>query len=95
MHARKKKKYDKTTHIVSLDKEDIGLLVDVVAKVTETSLEGLSTQQMQVANKIAEHVNKITDAINEVKTIVEAETYGVDLGDTLAVPLLLLHWSQV
>ena len=74
------------TNMVILDKEDIGLLADVVAEVEKTSLKGLSTQQMQVANKLTEHVNKITEAINEVKTTVEAKTHGVDLGDTLVAP---------
>ena len=43
---------------------------------------------MQVAKKIIEHVNKIIEAINEVKTNVEVETYGIDPEDTLVVPLL-------
>ena len=42
-----------------------------------------------MASKIFEHLNKLTEAINEVKTTVEDETYGMDPGDTLVVPLLL------
>ena len=60
MHARKKWKVDKTTNTVSLHKEDIGLLVDIVAEVEKTILEGLSTQQMQVANKLTKQIGKLT-----------------------------------
>ena len=42
-----------------------------------------------MASKCIEHLNKLTKAINEVKTTVDVETYGVDLRDTLAAPLLL------
>ena len=45
---------------------------------------------MQVANNLTEHVKKLTEAINEVKNTVEADTYGIDPGDTLVPPLLFL-----
>ena len=81
-------KFDKKTHTINLDKEDMGFLAESIEEVVKKILKGLSTQQMQVANKIIEHVNKLTYSLNEVKTIVEAMTYGIDLRDTLAVPLL-------
>ena len=40
--------------------------------------------------KVVEHLNKITEATNEVKTTIETETYGMDPRDTLAMPMLLL-----
>ena len=69
------------THTINLDKEDMGLLADTIVEVVKNNLEGLTTQHMQVANKIGEHVNKLTEAINEVKTTLEAKTYGIDHGD--------------
>ena len=45
---------------------------------------------MQVAGQFFEHLNRLTTAINEVKNIVETEMYGMDPGDTLVVPRLLL-----
>ena len=50
---------------------------------------------MQVATKIAEHVNKLTEAIHEVKTIIKDETYGIDIGDTLATPLFFPPFKLV
>ena len=43
-----------------------------------------------MVSKVVEHLNKLTEAINEVKTTIEDETYGVDPGDTLAAPMLFL-----
>ena len=85
-----KRKDDQKNHTINLDKDDMGFLIDAITEVAKTNLEGLSTQQMQVANRIIEHVNRIMEAINEVKTTVEAETYDIDPCDTLATPLLLL-----
>ena len=78
-----------------LDKEDIGFLADAVIEVEKTILEGLSTQQMQVAKKFIEHVNKLTEVINKVKNTVESETYDIDPSDTLAVPLCFLPQDRI
>ena len=66
-----------------MDKEDIGLLV------AKRILKGLRTQQMQVEKKVTEHLNKLIDAINNVKTTVEAETYGVYPSIPLVTPELV------
>ena len=39
--------------------------------------------------KVEEHINTLTDAINEVRNTVEAENYNVDPTDALVTPLLL------
>ena len=58
MHVCKKQKVIKTTNTVKLDKEDIGLIADVVVEVAKSSFEGLRSQQKQVANKVTEHLYK-------------------------------------
>ena len=44
---------------------------------------------MKLINKLT-IVNKLTEAINEVRSTIEAKTYVVDPHDTLETPLLLL-----
>ena len=43
---------------------------------------------MCLTNKLTNHVNKLTKAINEVKIIVEAEAYGINPHSTLEELLL-------
>ena len=66
----------------------MSLIVDVVTEVMKTKFKGIGKQQMRLTKKLTEHVNNLTEAIWKVWDIVEAETYGVDLHDTLKSPLL-------
>ena len=75
---------------INLGDEDISLLADTVTEVEKTSFKGISKQQMCLTNKLTNHVNKLTKAINEVKITIEAEAYGVDSHSTLEEPLLFL-----
>ena len=43
---------------------------------------------MQLTNKLIEHVNKLSEDINEVKRTVKYKKYGVNPYDTLATSLL-------
>ena len=43
-----------------------------------------------MTNKIVDHINTLTEAINEVKITIEADTYLVDPTNVLETPLLLL-----
>ena len=52
--------------------DDIRALLDAVAEVTKKILEVLNTQQENVVGQVTEHLNKLIDAINDIKTIVEA-----------------------
>ena len=44
---------------------------------------------MRLTNKLEEHINTLTEAINEVLNMIESETYGMDPSDALVTPLLL------
>ena len=85
----KKRKARKNANIVSLDGEDITMIADAAAGVAHTSLKSISRKYTPLTNKITTHVNRLTEAINEVRRVVEAETHGADLADTLETPLLL------
>ena len=43
-----------------------------------------------MVEKVLRHLNKLIDTINDVKTIVEANTYGVDPRILLVPPELVL-----
>ena len=74
---------------INLSKEDISFLLEEIAKVAKSILKGLSKKQLHLNHKLADHINTMTKAINEVKRIVEADTYSVDPNDVLETPLLL------
>ena len=76
------------SNTINLADEDIGLLADRVTEVEKSSFKGISKQQMCLTNKLTNHVNKLTEAINEVKITIEAEAYGVDPNSTLEELLL-------
>ena len=61
-----------------MTKDDVEELIATVAKVVQDNLASLNTQQANIAKKVGDHLNKLIDAINEVKATVEAKTYGVD-----------------
>ena len=44
---------------------------------------------MNVADQVSKNLNKLIDAINDVKTTVEAETYVVDPNLSLVIPELV------
>ena len=67
----------------------MNLLSEVITKVAQSSLKGIGKKQMRLTNKLVEHINTLTEAINEVQNTVEADTYGVDPSDTLVTPLQL------
>ena len=47
----------------------------------------MKMQQVSIAYQVGNHLTKLVDAINEVKAVVEAETYGMDP----SVPLVTLE----
>ena len=63
------------------------MVADDVAKVSKDNLAILKMRQVIIADQVGNHLTKLVDAINEVKAIVEAETYGVDPN----VPLVTLE----
>ena len=65
------------------------MLEDVVAKVTKDSLPVQKTQEVNIADQVGNHLTKLVDTINEVKAIVEAETYGMDPSVPLVTPELV------
>ena len=67
------------TNTVILGEEDITVLTNAIIDVAKTNLKGRSKQQLQFPYKLTKHVNKLSEAINEVKSTIEAETYGVIL----------------
>ena len=66
------------TNTDTLTEDDICTLVDAIARVPKKILEVLNTQQENLDGQAAKHLNNLIESINEVKTIVEAETYGMD-----------------
>ena len=79
------------TNLISLAKDDIRFLSDAVTKVAWSNLKGIGKRQLQLTNQLEEHVNTLTEAINEVQNTIEAKTYNVDPNDTLVTPLLLMR----
>ena len=56
-------------------------------EVTKSIFKNLSKKQLRLNDKLADHINQLTDALNEVKRTIEAETYGVDPN----IPLVTLE----
>ena len=67
----------------------MGLLSKEIIEFVQSSLKSIGKTKMQLTNKLEQHINTLTEAINEVRHIVEAETYDVDPNGTLVTPLLL------
>ena len=86
----KKYKADKMTHRVSFDEEDMSLRFEAITEVAQSSLKGIGKKQLRLTNKLAEHINTLTEAINEVQHTVEAEPYSMVPNDALITSLLLL-----
>ena len=79
------------TNLISLAKDDIRLLSDAITKIAWSNLKGIGKRKLRLTNQLEEHVNTLTEAINEVWHTVEADTYYLDPNDTLVTPLLLLR----
>ena len=62
----------------TLTKDDVQELAGIVAEVAKKILEVLNTQQVKLSVQVFEHLNKFIDAINNVKTTIEVDTYGMD-----------------
>ena len=73
----------------TLTEDDLQKHVDVVAKVAQDNLTSLRTQQLNIATQVEGHLNKLIEAIQDVKITMEAETYGVDPSVLLVTPLLV------
>ena len=61
-----------------MTEDDVQELENVVAEVAKKSLKVLNMQQENVVGQVSEHLNKLIEAINDVKATIEAETYGMD-----------------
>ena len=61
-----------------MTEDDLQELVDTVAKVTQDNLATLRMRQLNIATQFECHLNKFIEAIQDVKAIMEAETYGID-----------------
>ena len=53
-------------HQVSINEEYISFLFEVITEVSQSSLKGIGRKKMRLTNKMEEHINALTDAINEV-----------------------------
>ena len=42
-----------------------------------------------MTSHLAEHINRLTEAINEVKAAVKAETYGIDPSTLVVTPKMV------
>ena len=75
--------------MINLADEDKNLFSNSIAEVAKSILKGISKKHIRLTKKITEHVNQLTEAVNEVKATVEAETYGVDPSIPLVTPELV------
>ena len=85
----KKRKDNKIDNIDTLTEEDICMLTKSIAAVSKDSLAALKTEQVSIADQFGNHLNKLVDAINEVKATIEAEIYGMDPNVPLVTPELV------
>ena len=51
-------------------------------------MKGVSKKQLCLNDKLEDHINTLTEFIDEVKSIVEDETYGMDRNDELVILIL-------
>ena len=72
----------------SLTEEDVHVIAEAIADVRD-NLTTLRAQQESVADQVSQHLNKVVEAINDVKVTVEAETYDVDPSVPLVTPKLV------
>ena len=86
----KKHKADRTLNMNTLNEDDLQELANVVAKVTQDNFASLNMQQVNIATQVEGHLNKLIEPIQDVKAIVEVETYGVDPSIPLVTPKLVL-----
>ena len=85
----KKQNVGRTTNTNTLNEDDLQELVDVVAKVAQYNLASLNMHQVNIATQVKGHLNKLIEAIHDVKGTVEAETCGVDPSIPLVIPALV------
>ena len=57
--------------------------------VAQDNLASLRMQQLNIASQVEGHLNKLVEAIQDVKATIEAETYGVDPSIPLATLALV------
>ena len=76
--SRKKQKADRTTNTATLTEDELQELANVVAKVAQDNLGGISTQQESIAAQVQTHLNQLTTTINEVKHMVDTKAYRTD-----------------
>ena len=62
----------------TLIEDDLQEIINVVAKFVQDNIPSLRTQQLNIATQVQDHLNKLTEAIQDVKSTMEAKTYGVD-----------------
>ena len=87
--SHKKQKANITRNTNTLTEDDVQELVNAVAKVAQDNLASLRTQQLNIATKVEGHLNKLIEAIQDVKATMEAKTYGVDPSVPLVTPTLV------
>ena len=54
------------TNMVSLAKEDMSLVSDAIKEVAKSILKGIGKSKLQLTNILVEHINTLTESINEV-----------------------------
>ena len=74
--SRKKQKYDRIVNMSTLTEDDVQKLADTVAKVTQDNLSSIRMQQLIISTQVKGHLNKLIEAIQDVKATMEAKTYG-------------------
>ena len=74
----KKRKAVKDANMSTLIEDDVHDISTAIAKVTQDNLTSLKTHQVGIVDQVKIHLNKLIEAINEVKATMEADTYGVD-----------------
>ena len=66
------------------------MLADAVAEVAKKILEVLNTQREKVVGQFVEHLNNLTNSINEVKSTIKAKAYDMDPNVPLVTPELVM-----
>ena len=69
--------------------EDLTLIRDVVAEVTEKTLGNIVARQTNWMVGIATKVNQLAQTVTEVRDTMHAETYGVNQENTIVNPVMI------
>ena len=70
----KKRKADKTFGTNTLTEDDVHEHENVVTKVAQDILDTLNTQKVSIVDQVENHLNKLIESINEVKSTMEDDT---------------------